>query len=155
MARSGREKDIYYRRMEETPAVPQKPAAKPWSFTFTFSWDGPGLPTRAQSVEFLRSLSRRDLAIIGGVVAFIFIIEPLLLYWLFSAKLKNRLDTQGMELSSLVSNQIQAGVGPAMKEALSQQVRLVTPLSSSSANDSTGLVVPSQTPPPPPPAKSK
>ncbi|MCX5795062.1 MAG: hypothetical protein NTY77_06180 [Elusimicrobia bacterium] len=140
--------------MEDTPAVPEKPAAKPWSFTFSFSWDGPGLPTRAQSVEFLRSLSRRDLAIIGGAVAFIFIIEPLLLFWLFSAKLASRLETQGLELSALVSRQIQSEIGPAMREALSQQLRVVTPLNNSSANDSTGLVVPSQAPPPSP-GKSK
>ena len=142
--------------MESAPAVPDKPAAKPWSFTFNFSWDGPGLPTRAQTVEFLRSLSRRDLAIIGGVVAFIFLIEPLLLYWLFSAKLKSRLDDHTAELRAVVASQIQSEVGPAMKEALSQQFRVVTPLNSTPLNDSTGLVLPSQTPPPPPPAgKSK
>ena len=133
--------------------APEKP--KPWSFTFNFSYDGPGLPTRAQSVEFLRSLSRRDLAIIGGVVAFIFLIEPLLLYWLFSARLKSRLDDHTAELRAVISSQIQAEVSPAMKEALSQQFRVVTPLNSSNANDSTGLVLPSQTPAPPSPGKSK
>jgi hypothetical protein len=140
--------------MENAPTVSEKP--KPWSFTFNFSYDGPGLPTRAQSVEFLRSLSRRDLAIIGGVIAFIFIIEPLLLYCLFSAKLRSRLDSQSIELSTLVSRQIQAEVGPAMKDALSQQLRLVTPLNSTNASDSTGLVLPSQQPPAPPsPGKTK
>ena len=135
--------------MENTPAVPEKPAAKPWSFTFSFSWDGPGLPSRARTLEFLRSLSRRDLAIIGGAVAFILVIEPLLLYCLFSAKLKSRLEDHTAELRAVVSSQIQAEIGPAMKEAFAQQFRVVTPLTSTNANDSTGLVVPSQTPPPP------
>ncbi|MBI5241169.1 MAG: hypothetical protein HY926_11910 [Elusimicrobia bacterium] len=138
--------------MENAPQVAEK--SKPWSFNFTFSYDGPGLPTRAQTVEFLRSLSRRDLAVIGGGVAFIFIIEPLLLYWLFSAKLKSRLDEHSADLRAAVAGQIQAEVGPAMREALSQQLRVVTPLNPASANDSTGLVLPSQTPPPPP-AKSR
>jgi len=137
--------------MENIQAAPEKPAAKPWSFTVNFSWDGPGLPTRAQTVEFLRSLSRRDLAIIGGAVLFILVIEPLLLYGLFSAKLKSRLDDHSAELRTVVSSQIQSEIGPALKEALSQQFRVVTPLNSSNASDSTGLVVPSQTPPPPPP----
>ncbi len=134
--------------MENTPAVPEKPAAKPWSFAVNFSWDGPGLPNRAQTVDFLRSLSRRDLALIGGAILFIFVIEPLFLYGLFSAKLKSRLDDHTAELRAVVSSQIQSEIGPAMKEALSQQFRVITPLNSTNANDSTGLVVPSQTPPP-------
>jgi hypothetical protein len=138
--------------MENASAVHEKPHSKPWSCTFTVSWDGPGLPTRAQTVEFFRSLTRRDLSIIGGVALFIFFVEPLLLYWLFSAKLKSRLDDHTSELSAVVSNQIQAEIGPALKEALSQQLRVVTPLNSTNASDSTGLVVPSQTPPPQPPA---
>ncbi|MDD5629185.1 MAG: hypothetical protein PHU21_08970 [Elusimicrobia bacterium] len=141
--------------MESAPVLPEKTPSKPWAFTVAFSWDGPGLPTRSQSVEFLRSLSRRDLAIVGGVVAFIFVIEPLLLYWLFSARLKSGLDEGVAELRAAVASQIQAEVGPAMKESLSQQLRLVTPLSTSNASDSTGLVVPSPAAAPPPPAKSK
>jgi hypothetical protein len=97
-------------------------------------------------------LSRRDLAIVGGAVLLIFVIEPLLLYWLFSAKLKSRLDDHIADLRAVVSSQIQSEVGPALKEALSQQVHVVTPLNSTNLNDSTGLVVPSPTPPPPPPA---
>lgn len=139
--------------MENPTSAADKP--KPWHFTFTFSYDGPDLPTRAQSVEFLRSLTRRDQAIIGGIIAFIFIIEPLFLYWLFSAKLRSRIDEQSADLRAVISSQIREEVGPALKGALSEQLRLVTPLSNSSASDSTGLVVPSQTPPPPPPAKSK
>jgi hypothetical protein len=135
--------------MDNAPAVPEKPAAKPWSFTVNFLWDGPGLPSRAQTVEFFRSLSRRDLAIIGAAVLFIFVIEPLLLFGLFSARLKSRLDDHTAELRAVVSSQIQSEIGPAMKEALSQQFRVVTPLNSTPANDSTGLVVPSQTQPPP------
>ena len=100
--------------MENIQAAPEKPAAKPWSFTVNFSWDGPGLPTRAQTVEFLRSLSRRDLAIIGGAVLFILVIEPLLLYGLFSAKLKSRLDDHSAELRTVVSSQIQSEIGPAL-----------------------------------------
>lgn len=139
----------------ENPTSPaDKP--KPWHFTFSFSYDGPGVPTRAQAVEFLRSLTKRDQAIIGGVIAFIFIIEPLILYWLFSARLKARFDEHSADLRAAVASQIQAEVGPAMREALSQQLRVVTPLNPASANDSTGLVLPSQTPPPPPPpTKSK
>ena len=135
----------------EPPAVAEKAPAKPWSFTFSFSYDGPGLPSRAQTVEFLRSLSRRDLAMIGGALAIIFLIEPLFLYWLFSAKLKSRLDEHSADLRTVISSEIQSEIGPAMKQALSDQVRLVTPLSSTNASDSTGLVLPSQTPPPSPP----
>lgn len=135
----------------ENPPAPTEPS-KPWSFNLSFSYDGPGLPSRARTVEFLRSLSRRDLAVIGGVLTFIFIIEPLLLYWLFSAKLKSRLDANTEGLRVVIASQVQAEVGPAIKEALSQQLRLVTPLSANSASDSTGLVLSSE---PPPPAKSK
>jgi hypothetical protein len=135
----------------ENPPAPAEPS-KPWSFNLSFSYDGPGLPSRARTVEFLRSLSRRDLAVIGGVLAFIFIIEPLLLYWLFSARIKSRLDANTEGLRVVIASQIQAEVGPAVKEALSQNLRLVTPLDTSKAGDSTGLVLSSE---PPPPAKSK
>ena len=141
--------------MDMENPIPAADKPKPWHFTFAFSYDGPNLPTRAQTVEFLRSLSRRDLAIVGGAVAFIFIIEPLILYWLFSARLKARFDEHSADLRAAVASQIQAEVGPAMREALSQQLRVVTPLDATKANDSTGLVLPSQTPPPPPPTPAK
>jgi len=144
--------------METGTTSPERPAApaKPWSFTLSFSWDGPGLPSRAQTVEFIRSLSRRDHTIIAGVLLLVFVVEPLILFWMFSSRLRSRLDEHSSELRTVVSSQIQSEVGPALKEALSQQVRTVTPLSSSGAGDSTGLVVPSPAPaPPPPPGKTK
>ena len=141
--------------MEKTPAAPAPAAGKPktWAFTFTFTWDGPGLPNRAQTVEFFRSLTRRDLAIVAGTLALIFLVEPLFLYWLFSAKLNSRLDEHGSALTASLTHQIQTEVGPAMKSALSeQQTRVITTLN---ATDPTSLVLPStpSTPPPPPPGK--
>ena len=134
--------------MENTPAIPGKP--RTWNFHFTFSWDGPGLPDRAQVLEFAHSLNRRDLAIVGGALLFVFVLEPLLLFWLFSSSLKGQLQSYGTAMTTSLSGQIQSEVGPALKEALSQQQqRVITPLN---ASDPTALVLPSSTPPPPAPS---
>ena len=104
--------------MENTPATPGKP--RTWNFHFTFSWDGPGLPNRAEVLQFAHSLNRRDLAIVGGALLFVFVLEPLLLFWLFSSSLKSQLQSYGTAMSTSLSGQIQSEVGPALKEALSQ-----------------------------------
>ncbi|HAM35764.1 MAG TPA: hypothetical protein DEB40_06515 [Elusimicrobia bacterium] len=135
----------------DTPPANQAP--KTWSFSLTFSWDGPGLPSRAQAAEFFRSLSRRDLAIVAGSLLFIFIIEPLLLFWIFSARLRGQLHAQASTLASSLSSQIQNEVGPAVREALHERHdRVVTPLN---APDPTSLVISPAAAPPPPSGRPK
>ena len=139
---------------DPVPAAGQpSPAPRTWSFHFTFSWDGPGLPDRAGTLEFLRSLNRRDLAIAAGALLLVFVIEPLILFWIFSARLRSQLDRQAVSLAAAVSSQVQSEVGSVVMGALSQQQqRLITPLN---ASDPTALVLPSSANPPPPGGKAK
>jgi len=128
-------------------------APKTYSLGMTVSLTGPGLPAKSGILEFARSLGRRELAIAAAALLFVFVVEPLVLFWLFSAKLKSRLDQNGAALTASISGQIQSEIGSAVREALSQQQqRVVTPLN---APDPTALVLPSAPPPPPPSGKTK
>lgn len=128
-------------------------APKTCSVSMNLSWTGPGLPDKAGTLEFVRSLGRRELSIAVGILVFVFVVEPLILYMLFSAKLKDRLAEHTDRLSASLASHISAEVGAAVRDQLArQQQSQVTPLK---ASDPTSLVMSPNAPPTPSPAAGK
>lgn len=129
---------------ENTPEAP-----KTYSLSVNLSWTGPGLPDKAGIIEFVRSLGRRELAVVFGLLVFVFLAEPIILYRLFSAKLASQLAAHADLLSSSLAGRISAEVGAAVRDQLARSSSSqITPLR---ASDPTSLVISPNAPPPPRP----
>lgn len=120
--------------------------SKTYSLSVKLSWTGPGLPDKAALIEFARSLGRRELAVVLGLLIFVFLVEPVILYGLFSAKLASQLAEHADELSSSLAGRVSAEVGEAVRDQFARQ-QTITPLK---ASDPTSLVISPNAAPPKP-----
>ncbi|HBL17914.1 MAG: hypothetical protein A2X36_17365 [Elusimicrobia bacterium GWA2_69_24] len=126
------------------------------SFTLTCSVTAPALPSRDRVFELARSLQQRELAIAAGVVLLVFVLEPLFLYWVFSARLKSEIAQANASVVTSVATQVRSDFVAALRESSFQRdAGRVTPLDASDPSDlvkplsqEAGKAVPSLATPP-------
>ncbi|HAZ08632.1 MAG TPA: hypothetical protein DCZ01_08960 [Elusimicrobia bacterium] len=126
-------------------------AQKTYTFNLSFSLTGPDL-AKSGVFEYIRSLGRREISVIGGFLLFVFLIEPVVLYLLFSAKLKSQLAHNTDILASSLAAHISTEVSNTVRDQLARTQNQVTPLKGS---DTTSLVISPNTSTPPRPTTGK
>jgi hypothetical protein len=129
--------------MEETsPSRVETADPKAYTFSFRCSVSGPGIPAKAQVLDFIKSLDRKELYIGAGILAFILIVEPLFFYLLFNARLTSRLERNNADLITNISTQVRADFLSSFREnIMMQSTQPMKPIGSDPANM---IVPPSQ-----------
>lgn len=126
-------------------------AAKTYTFNLSFSLTGPDL-AKSGVWEYIRSLGRREISVIGGFLLFVFLIEPIILYLIFSAKLKSQFAHHTDTLASSLAAHISTEVSNTLRDQLARMPNQVTPLKGS---DTTSLVISPNAPTPVSPTTGK
>ena len=123
--------------IDEAASDAARVLADPKAYTFSFrcSVSGPGIPAKAQVLDFIKSMDRKELYIGAGILAFILIVEPLFFYLLFSARLASRLERNNADLITNISTQVRADFLSSFREnIMMQSTQPMKPIGSDPAN---------------------